>query len=285
MRVVDSHTHVFPKEFIAERDVLLRDEPIFAELYGPAGSRMATAEELLAAMVDAGVDHAVVCGFAWQDMDRCRRHNEVLLEAVERSDGRLSAFCCVPFASEVAVAEEIERCAAAGARGLGELRPEALGVDLEYDARARLLAEVAARLRLPVLLHASEPVGHEYPGKAGQSLGSIWRWLAAHPELVTVLAHLGGGLPFFAHMPEIRALFARTYVDTAAAPWLYAPAVYRPLVDLIGADRVLFASDFPLRDPARDLAILRGAGLSESELTAILGENATSMLNASGRRP
>jgi predicted TIM-barrel fold metal-dependent hydrolase len=233
-------------------------------------------------MDQAGVDHAVICGFAWRDAERCRRHNNALLEAAAQSGGRLSAFCCVPFASVACVQAEVERCAAAGARGLGELRPEALGVDLGCDPRAAVLAHSATSLRLPVLLHASEPVGHSYPGKAGQSLGPIWRWLTDHPELVTVLAHLGGGLPFYAHMPEVRSLFARTYVDTAAAPWLYVSAVYRPLVDLIGAERILFASDFPLRDPARDIAILRDAGLTEPELDAILGGNAMTLLAGTG---
>ena len=165
---------------------------------------------------------------------------------------------------------------------MGELRPEALGVDLGCDGVGGALAEAAIRNRLPVLLHASEPVGHAYPGKAGQSLGPIWRFITAHPDLVTVLAHLGGGLPFFAHMPEVRAIFARTYVDTAAAPWLYDKTVYRPLVEMIGADRILFASDFPLRDPALDLAILRDAGLPESEINAILAANAMSLLNHAG---
>jgi predicted TIM-barrel fold metal-dependent hydrolase len=282
--IVDSHTHVFPAEFLADREAILRAEPLFAELYAAPQARMATAADLLTAMDQAGVDHAVVCGFAWQDTARCRRHNDALLHAAARSQGRLSAFCCVPFASDETVRIEVERCAAAGARGLGELRPEALGVDLACDTRARVLADAAVRLGLPILLHASEPVGHDYPGKAGQSLGPIWRWLSAHPKLVTVLAHLGGGLPFFAHMPEVGALFTRTFVDTAAVPWLYARSVYRPLVDLIGADRILFASDFPLRDPVADLAVLRGAGLSEAELGAILGDNAMTMLNVAGPR-
>lgn len=283
--IVDAHTHVFPAAFIAGRESLLRDEPVFAELYRSPGARMATADDLLAAMDEAGVDHAVVCGFAWRDAQRCRRHNDVLLDAAARSAGRLSVFCCVPLTSARAAADEIERCAAAGARGLGELRPEALGVDLATDAIAVALADTALACRLPVLLHASEPVGHDYPGKTGQSLAGIWRFMCAHPDLTLVLAHLGGGLPFYAHMPEVQARFERTYVDTAAAPWLYRPAAYRAVVDLIGAERVLFASDFPLRHPARDLAVLRAAGLTERELGAVLGGNARALLDSSGGAP
>ena len=117
-------------------------------------------------------------------------------------------------------------------------------------------------------------MGHAYPGKRGQSLGGIWTFLSMHASVTVILAHLGGGLPFYAFMPEVAALFRRTYVDTAATPWLYAPGVYRAVAGLIGAERILFASDFPLRHPRADLGILRDAGLNGAALAAILGENA-----------
>ena len=136
------------------------------------------------------------------------------------------------------------------------------------------VGDAACALGLPILIHASEPVGHEYPGKTGGSLVSIWQFLGAHPDLVTVLAHLGGGLPFYAHMPEVREVFTRTYVDTAAVPWLYAPTVYRAVVDLVGSGPLLFGSDYPLRHPARDVDVLRGAGLGDGDCAAIMGGNA-----------
>jgi len=276
--IVDAHTHIFPGGFIADRDALLREEPVFAELYASPRARMATAADLLRAMNEAGVDHAVVAGFAWRDPDRCRLHNDALLAAAAASDGRLSAVCCVPLGSVAAAVAEIDRCAAAGARGFGELRPEALGIDIGRDRVVPAVAEAAAAHGLPLLLHASEPVGHGYPGKRGQSLGGIWQMITMHPELTTVLAHLGGGLPFYAHMPEVRAVFARTYIDTAATPWLYERGVYRVVAALIGAERILFASDYPLRHPRADLAILRAAGLNDDECAAILGGNAAGLL-------
>ena len=276
--IVDAHTHIFPASFIAARDTLLVDEPVFAELYTSPKARLAGVADLLKAMDEGTVDHAVIAGFAWRDADHCRRHNDALLDAAGAQPDRLTAFCSVPLGSANEAVREMERCAAAGARGVGELRPESLGVDLSRDPVAAALGEAAAALRLPILLHASEPVGHRYPGKSGAPLAGIWNFLDAHPESVTVLAHLGGGLPFYAHMPEVRSLFERTYVDTAAVPWLYTPGVYRSVIDLIGVERLLFASDFPLRHPRSDIAILRDAGLSSEQCDAILGGNARQLL-------
>jgi predicted TIM-barrel fold metal-dependent hydrolase len=45
-----------------------------------------------------------------------------------------------------------------------------------------------------------------------------------------------------------------------------------------GADRILFGSDYPWSDPGADIASLRSLPLSESELRAILSENAMKLL-------
>ena len=37
------------------------------------------------------------------------------------------------------------------------------------------------------------------------------------------------------------------YYDTAASPLLYDQRVYRAVADCVGAERILFGSDYPLR--------------------------------------
>lgn len=280
--IIDVHTHVFPASFIEERDALIREEPVFAELYRSAGARMVTATDLVMAMDQAGVDRAVIAGFGWVEPWRCVAHNDELLGAAERSGGRLIPFCCVPVGDADSMAREMERCVAAGAAGFGELRLERFGEPGVEGGPWDDLGVMASALDAMLLLHASEPVGHDYPGKGGGSLAEIWRFLSAHSGVMAILAHLGGGLPFYAYMPEVRALFERVYVDTAAAPWLYEPAAVRAVIDLIGRERVLFGSDYPLRHPGRDLRWLRGAGLDERELAAVCGENAAVLLKQGG---
>ena len=84
----------------------------------------------------------------------------------QRPPARLVGFGTVaPQASWKAALEEIERLAAAGLRGLGEMRPDSQGL---FDMASKELAEIAGALRahrMVLLLHTSEPVGHAYPGK------------------------------------------------------------------------------------------------------------------------
>jgi hypothetical protein len=276
--IIDAHTHIFPPDVARERDEYIRRDPTFAEMYANPKARIATAEELLASMDEAGIDTSVALGFAWREPALCIRHNDYLLEAASRSNGRIVAFCTVnPAADEAGAAKEIERCAAAGARGLGELRPGSQG----WDAAGPLgdaLAQAAVRDNLALLFHVSEPVGRVYAGKTGGDLADFYRFAERHPDVSVVGAHLAGGLPFYAPMPEVRRLFSHVWVDTAAARRLFEHTVYESLSRLIGPERILFGSDFPLVSQRREIEELSRAVGESDALQLILGGNAARLL-------
>jgi hypothetical protein len=275
--IIDSHTHVFPPEVRENRDEYLRRDTTFRELYGSPKARIATAEELLASMDAAGIDHSVACGFAWSEAELCGRHNDYLLEAAARCGGRLIPFCTVQPSDENA-RDDLKGWAARGARGLGELRPQNQGYGLIDSDQADLLAWGAGAYDLVLLFHASEPVGHVYPGKAGLPVDQLGRFIADFPGATVIAAHWGGGLPFYALMPEVREALASTYFDTAATGLLYSPDVYARAVELVGAERILFGSDFPLVPQERALQELREAPISDEARRLIEGENARLLL-------
>jgi predicted TIM-barrel fold metal-dependent hydrolase len=284
--IVDVHTHAFPPELIADRERLAADDAGFAALYAGPRARMATADELLAAMDAAGVDRAVAAGFAWRSPERCEQHAAYLLDAAARSGGRLlpfvpvpTALLCAPEGDAAAAREWLAPIVERGAAGLGEIRlgagPRAATLEEQAAAGERLAALVAGH-DLPLLVHASEEAGHAYPGKAGGfTPGGLWRLLAAHPVRV-IAAHWGGGLPFFARMPEVRALLdeGRLLFDSAASALLYEPAIFETAADLAGAGHVAWGSDFPLREIAADRAAVEAAVPDAALRDAILGDNA-----------
>jgi predicted TIM-barrel fold metal-dependent hydrolase len=243
-------------------------------MYGDTRGKMATADDLLRSMDEAGIEVSVAQGFAWRGMEACRRHNDYLLEQARESDGRIVAFCCLsPEASSAETAAEIRRVAEGGARGLGELR--SVGCVTSPES-----LEALQERGLIVLFHVSEPVGHAYPGKAGVTLPEMVE-AAAVLGVPSVAAHWGGGLPFFALMPEVREALKSSYFDTAASRYLYAPEVYRLAADLAGSGRILFGSDFPLISPKSARAEVEAAGLTDGELAQVLGGNAALLLGPS----
>lgn len=278
--VIDFHVHIFPPKIKEDRGPYLARDSGFRSLYQGPRARIATAEDLMASMDRAGVAVSVAQGFAWASQDLCRETNDYLLEAAARYPGRIIPFCTVqPLAREAALAE-VRRCAQRlpGARGLGELRPEEQGYYQEAPEVLKPLAEAAQHLGLPLLLHASEPVGHAYPGKGRMTPEVLYRLALAYPEWPLVLAHLGGGLPFYAAMPEVRETLARAYVDTAAWPLLYRPEVFPALTSLFGPEKVLFGTDYPLLDQRRVLRQTRALPLPAAPLALILGGNAARLL-------
>ncbi|MBM3129062.1 MAG: amidohydrolase [Chloroflexi bacterium] len=280
--IIDAHTHLFSPEVIADRTRYTTRDSFFDFLYRNPKARIASAAELIAAMDAAGVDQSIVAGWAWQNNDVCIEQNDWLIEIARQHPNRLRALCTVqPNAGDAAI-REFRRCIESGMIGAGELNAD--GQNFRLDEPGFLnLARAAIELRAPLMLHTNEPVGHAYPGKGQLPLAAIYALVKTLPELRLVLAHWGGGYPFYELMPEVRAASKNIFYDTAASPLLYAPEIFRAVANIVGAEKILFGSDFPLilypkRQKEPDLRPfldqVRAVGLSAEELAMVLEGNA-----------
>jgi hypothetical protein len=93
------------------------------------------------------------------------------------------------------------------------------------------------------------------------------------------LAHWGGGIFFFNLLKkEVRETLQNVYFDTAASPFLYDAQIYRIAIQLGGAQRILFGSDFPLLKPKRYFEEMQKSGLSKADILNICGRNAMHLL-------
>ena len=277
-RVIDFHTHAFPPWLRDGRDRYLETDATFGELFSNPRAKMPTADELVEAMDADGVDASVVMGMGWTDHGLAVEVNDYLAESVRRYPGRLYGFGGVSPAWGGRAAREAERCAAAGLVGVGELHPDTQGYDIGDERAMAPLMEAARHLGLIVTTHSSEPVGHLYPGKGATRPESLWRFILAFPGVTIVCAHWGGGLPFYALMPEVEESLSNVYFDSAASPLLYSASVFPTVTALSGAGRVLLGSDYPLLRARRLIDEARRTVASEGDLTAILGGNAERLL-------
>ncbi|MBU0513796.1 MAG: amidohydrolase family protein [Proteobacteria bacterium] len=272
--MVDVHVHVFPAKVVAHRERFLKGEPAFEAIYADPDSRLVTAEQLVAAMDEQGVRTSVVMGFPWQQQANLDRHNQTILEAQQRHPGRIIGLGLVnPARGDAAV--QAKALLDAGLAGLGELAWYARDIDQEVRRQLGPLATVCAEAGKPLLLHTNESVGHVYPGKAPMTLGALYQLLKNHPRTTWILAHWGGGLFFYALMKkEVDEVFQNVYFDTAASPFLYRPLIYAEACRIVGPDKVLFGSDYPLIEPGRYFREISDAGLTDAQAELILGRNA-----------
>lgn len=269
--LIDVHCHVVPPEIAGDPAAFARKDPHFAWLCGTKGARFCTGEDLLRTMARQDVDKAVVFGFAFRDLGVSRLQNDYAISLAKEHPGRLVALGVFDPECPGALGEA-ERCLSHGARGFGELFPAGHGFSLEGEAMTRL-SSLAKEAGVPLLVHVNELVGHEYPGKGNQGPRDAYRFAAKNPDTELIFAHLGGGLPFYAAMPEVKEL-ENAYYDIAAAPLLYGPPVYRVLKAADVLDRILFGSDYPLLSCRRYMRDLVGSGVSDDDLSRITSENA-----------
>ena len=96
--------------------------------------------------------------------------------------------------------------------------------------------------------------------------------------MTIICAHWGGGLPFYALMPEVKKTLKNVYFDTAASPFLYQPQVYHQVSQLVGAESILFGSDYPLLTQDRVLEEIKTADLTGEAKDLILAGNARRLL-------
>ena len=273
--VIDAHTHIFPPYQIKNRKKLLEIDKGFAELYSDPKARLADADQLLEIIEDDFFSGAVAAGFAFSEESVARAQNEYLLE-VAKENPSIIPFVNINLRWDNWVLEA-ERLLNLGARGFGELRPGTQNWN-PLDVEAKRIYELANDANVPLLWHSSEPFRHVYPGKMGGiAPDSLLMCATEYPEVIMIGAPLGAGAPFFLQMPEIRRSLPNLLFDTAAAPLLYGDRCVARLVDLVGVDRVLFASDFPLRNPIKDFE-LAVEDLSEKDAYAIGALNARRVL-------
>ena len=276
--IVDFHTHIFPPWIIEQRERYLQRDATFAELFADPKARMATAEDLVEAMDEDGVDRSVAMGIGWTDHGMAREVNDYIVESVRRYPERIVGFAGIsPKWGETAL-QEAERCADEGLRGIGELHPDSQGFDIGDEKTMAPLMELARRRGLIVATHSSEPVGHTYTGKGETTPAKLWRFIQSFPGNTIVCAHWGGGLPFYALMPEVAEGLANVYFDSAASPFLYGPEVFSSVKGLVGVERILMGSDFPLLRARRLVTQVEESELSGDEKAAILGGNAKRLL-------
>ena len=281
--IIDFHTHIIPQHIKENRSRYAQLDPAFEAIYSNPQAKLATAEELIEAMDKDGVDIAVVLNYGWKTQLLCAEVNDYIIESVHRYPDRLVGCCSVQPESMDNAVYEIQRCAEAGIKGVGEIRPDAQLFDFTHPESMKPLVKVLQDNDLILLTHASEPVGHIYPGKGKATPELLYNFIKAYPDVKVVCAHWGGGLPFFVLMPEVREALNNVYFDTAASPFLYDTRIYSQVVQLVGADKILFGSDYPLIPQRRYLKEIDSIGLSQEHKENILYRNAARLLGLADR--
>ncbi|MBQ9885287.1 MAG: amidohydrolase family protein [Lachnospiraceae bacterium] len=142
------------------------------------------------------------------------------------------------------------------------------------DIRYLRIIEYASSLGMIIVAHAGFDVGypqltHCTPDRAKRMLDEV------KPEKM-VLAHMGG--VFMGEWVEQILMGENVYLDTAYVADIMDKAHFERMVRKHGADKILFASDSPWKDPGMMKSVIEGLALTKEEKEMILGRNAEGLL-------
>jgi len=287
--IVDAHMHVYPAPVWARQRT--RDHPITEYGEGsPIGTSTAPGD--VASAIDALDRVGADVGLALNLFEPTRVEQDLatlpplasitpdatvgqylmwlnvwLCEAVGETSRLRPVVAVDPGAvSERDLALHLEQVSATGAVGV-KLHHAFQRVPPD-DPRLEPVYAACVDLELPIVAHSGDTV----PPSAFADV--IRRW----PRLTLVLAHLGG-----AAWHEAGALareHPRVMFDLAEILWWVgspkAPQTHdlAGLIRAIGAERVLFGSDFPWYEPEAGVRMVRALGLTATDEAAVLGGNA-----------
>ncbi|MBI5250096.1 MAG: amidohydrolase [Desulfomonile tiedjei] len=276
--IIDCHVHLLPKRARQDRTSFVQSDRAFGSLYSSQKAKLASESEIIEYMDRSEIEKAVVFGFPWEDHRRIAENNDEIWDFHHRYPDRIIPFAVLSTAGDEQNAREAERTVRGGFAGLGELAVYDRGWSAsDFEALSPCL-KIAESAGVPVMIHVNEPVGHHYPGKIPVDFHALVGIIEAHPGLDFILAHFGGGVFVYGLMPEVAAVLSRTYLDTAASPFLYDSRIFEIASKILGPDKIVFGSDFPLLPLSRYLKELEKSGIQGSLQKAILGDNFQSIL-------
>jgi uncharacterized protein len=256
--IFDFHAHVYPDKIAAKAVASV------AEFYDLPVVCPGVVPDLLARCAPLGVRGCLVHSAATKPeqvrsandfiMASCRRYPELVgFGALHRGQGDLE--------------EEFERIVRGGLKGI-KLHAEFQGFAIDDEDMAPIYR--LAEGRLPILMH----MGDEK--RDSSSPARLLRVLDRFPGLTVIAAHLGG----YRMWKEAAALLSGTgiYFDTCSSLPFLEPDEASGMIRLFGADKVLYGTDYPMWEPAEELARFLRLDLTDAEREAILAGNAARLL-------
>ena len=266
MNLIDFHTHIFPDK-IAPATVAALAKAGGTKPEGGTG----TLDDLERLALREDVSLCVNLPIATRP-DQAASINRFAKEVNER-EGRVISFGAIhPDAAEPE--RELAELAEAGFRGI-KLHPDYQGHYADDPAVIRVVKE-AKRLGLHTVFHGGVDIAfpndvHATPERMENLLSSL-----GEGEGRVVVAHIGG----YGLWDDVeRILVGRdVYFDLSyGIDHLPEEQLYR-IITRHGADRILFGSDYPWRDPADVDRVLAKLPLSDEQFAAIRFGNAERLL-------
>lgn len=262
MAIVDIHAHVYPQK-ISEKAVQATGDFYNVEMTGNG------APEYLAEVNRVTpITHTVICSVATTPK-QVASINSFIAQSCADNPTLIGMMAMQQDCEDPEAA--IDQGIALGLRGI-KIHPDIQRVNLDDEHLMRVY-EIAEKKGLPIIIHTGDyRYDYSHPRR-------MKRVLHEFPKLVVDAAHFGGWSVY-----DLATEFLedeRCFVDTSSAMMYLGKRRSRELIELYGADRVMFGSDFPMWSPQKEFAFLESLELPAADFEKVTWRNAERFLNMS----
>ncbi len=257
--IIDAHAHIYPEKIAEKASITI------GEFYDIKMAYDGTVEHLLEEGTKAGVDKFLVHSVATTPK-QVSSINRFIAESVAAYPDKFIGFCTMHPDSDQK-AEEFAWAMEHGLKGI-KLHPDFQKFHIDDERALEIYA--LAEGKCPVLFHMGD---YRTQYSKAERLARV---MEQFPNLDCIAAHFGG----YSEWDTGAAYLATSgcYVDTSSSTWMLEPYKVRQLVDIYGADHVLFGTDYPMWDATEELARLLRTEFTEEEKELIYHKNLETLL-------
>ena len=261
MEIIDAHAHIYPEKIAAKATDTIG---IFYDIKMamPAG----TPENLLNEGKKAGISRFVVHSVA-TTAHQVRSINEFIKREIDAHPEFIGFITLHQDLTEEEIVSEVDWALANNFKGI-KLHPDFQKFYIDDEAVEKFYRAAAGKL--PILFHIGDD---RYDFSQPERLVKMAK---KYPETTFIAAHFGG-YRCWAEASIYQGL-KNVYFDTCSSLPMISPKLAKEIIDMLGADRFFFATDFPMWDAESELERFNKLDLSEKEREMIFSGNIKRLL-------
>ncbi len=260
MRIIDIHTHIYPDSIANKAAQSVR---AFYEL--PGTSLDGTVSTLLRQGEKAGIEKFAVLPVALTP-DRTRHINDYILSQVA-VESRFIGFGTI-HAGQEDLTGEVQYILDNGLHGV-KMHPDSQAFFAD-DPRLFPMYEMLEG-KYPVVLHIGDlRYDYSHPARLRHIIDNF-------PKLQVIAAHFGG-YQMYDTAVECLKDCENCFFDTSSSMMFMEPGTAERLINLYGAERFMYGTDYPMWDPAEEVQNFLELKLTAAQKEQIAHKTAEALL-------
>ncbi len=261
MEIIDAHAHIYPEK-IAEKATNAIGEFYDIKMEMPSG----TPSNLILDGKKAGISRFVVHSCATTS-SQVRKINEFIKKEIDEHKEFIGFMTLHQDLTEEEINFEVKWCKNNGFKGV-KLHPDFQKFYIDDENVEKIYRAVGENF--PILLHIGDD---RYDFSAPSRLVKIAK---KYKNVNFIAAHFGGYREW--DSVDIYKGLDNVYFDTCSSLTFITSERAKEIIDMLGADKFFFATDFPMWDAKAELERFNKINLSQKDREKILSLNIKKLL-------